>query len=167
LGDRVDFSPKIRLPLQFLAAIIVIFPLLFNMPKAKVFMGDVGSILLGFSFAAIVVILSKSPLDFVCLAGFLFPFYADELTTMAVRIRNGENLLRPHRKHLYQLLANEKGIAHWKVSMGYGLLQLFIGVAVIRIRPVGLVAVIVLLGVCFLGFSLFGFSVRRSVERKA
>jgi len=130
-------------------------------------MGDVGSILLGFSFAAIVVFFSKSPLDFVCLAGFLFPFYADELTTMAVRIRNGENLLRPHRKHLYQLLANEKGIAHWKVSMGYGLLQLFIGVAVIRIRPVGLVAVIVLLGVCFLGFSLFGFSVRRSVERKA
>ena len=116
--------------------------------------------------AAIVVILSKSILDFVCLAGFLFPFYADELTTMAVRIRDGENLLRPHRRHLYQLLANEKGIAHWKISIAYGLLQLFIGVAVIRIRPVGLVAVIVLLGVCFLGFSLFGFSVRRSVERK-
>ena len=90
----------------------------FNMPKAKVFMGDVGSILLGFSFAAIVVILSKSILDFVCLAGFLFPFYADELTTMAARIKDGENLFKPHRRHLYQLLANEKRIAHWKISIG-------------------------------------------------
>ena len=83
----------------------------FNMPKAKVFMGDVGSILLGFTFAGMVVWLSKNPLDFICLAAFLFPFYADELTTMAVRIRDGDNLLRAHRRHLYQVLANEKGVS--------------------------------------------------------
>ena len=75
-------------------------------------MGDVGSILLGFVFAAMVVVLSKSFLDFVCLWSFIFPFYADELSTMAVRIKDGENLLRPHRRHLNQLLANEKGIAY-------------------------------------------------------
>ena len=70
-------------------------------------------------------------------------------------------LLRPHRRHVYQLLANEKGIAYWKVSLGYGLLQLFIGLAVIGIKPVGLIAVIGFLVMCFIGFS-----VRRSVERK-
>ena len=80
----------------------------FNLPNAKIFMGDVGSILLGFVFAAMVVVLSRNFLDFVCLAAFLFPFYADELTTMAIRINDGENLLYPHRRHLYQLLANEK-----------------------------------------------------------
>ncbi len=49
----------------------------FNMPKARVFMGDVGSILLGFVFAGMVVFLSRNLLDFICMAGFLFPFYAD------------------------------------------------------------------------------------------
>jgi len=32
-------------------------------------------------------------------------------------------VMQPHRKHLYQLLANEMGIEHWKVSVGYGALQ--------------------------------------------
>ena len=55
-------------------------------------MGDAGSIFLDFVFAAIVVLLSNNFLDFVCLTSFLFPFYADELITMAIRIRDGENL---------------------------------------------------------------------------
>jgi Fuc2NAc and GlcNAc transferase len=71
-------------------------------------MGDVGSILLGFVFAAIVVMLSERFLDFVCLAGFLLPFYADELTIIFVRLKDGEDLLHAHRRHLYQLMANEK-----------------------------------------------------------
>jgi len=57
----------------------------FNILKAKVFLGDVGSILIGFVFAGMVVWLSKNLLDFICLAAFLFTFYADELTTMIVR----------------------------------------------------------------------------------
>jgi len=60
-------------------------------------MGDVGSILLGFVFAGMVVFLSRNLLDFICMAGFLFPFYADELTTMMIRIRDGEKLSKPHR----------------------------------------------------------------------
>ena len=93
-------------------------------------MGDVGSILLGFVFAGMVVFLSGNLLDFICMAGFLFPFYADELNTMIVRLRDGENLTKPHRRHLYQLLANEYGIAHWKVSLGYGLFQLIVGISI-------------------------------------
>ncbi len=85
----------------------------FNMPKARVFMGDVGSVLLGFIFTIMVIVHSKNLLDFLRLTSFLFPFYADGLTTMTVRIKDGENLLHPHRRHLYQLLANERGIAHW------------------------------------------------------
>jgi Fuc2NAc and GlcNAc transferase len=127
-------------------------------------MGDVGSILLGFVFAAMVVWLSKSLLDIICLAAFLFPFYADELTTMAVRIKDGENVLRPHRRHLYQLLANEKGISHWKISVGYGLLQLVIGVSVLAIKPLGIVAVLFLLGAYFGGFTLVSYNIRLKVN---
>ena len=133
------------------------------MPKAKIFMGDVSSILLGFTFAAIVVILSKSILDFVCLAGFLFPFYADELTTMAARIKDGENLFKPHRRHLYQLLANEKGIPHWKISIGYGLAQLIVGITILLLRPFGISMILLLLAVYFLAFVFTSSAVRRSL----
>lgn len=136
----------------------------FNMPRAKVFMGDVGSILLGFVFAGMVIWLSRSLFDFICLSAFLFPFYADELTTMVIRIRDGENLLRAHRRHFYQLLANEKGIAHWKVSVGYGLLQIIIGLSVLAIRPFGIAAVLFLLGPYFGGFTLVSYNIRMKVD---
>ncbi len=125
----------------------------FNIPKAKVFMGDIGSVLLGFVFGCLVVIMAKSLLDFVCLVAFLFPFYADELTTMVIRIKNGDSLTLPHRKHLYQILANEGGIDHWKISLAYGLAQLFVGISVMMIRHNGLGTVLLLLALFFCLFS--------------
>lgn len=62
--------------------------------------------------------------EFVLLAGFLFPFYADELMTMAERIRDRQSLTEPHLRYLYLVLANEGGVAHWKISVGYGMVQL-------------------------------------------
>lgn len=127
----------------------------FNIPRAKVFMGDVGSVLLGFVFACLVVLLSASFFDFICMTAFLFPFYADELTTMAIRIRDGDKLSQAHRKHVYQLLANEYGIDHWKVSLGYGVVQLIIGCVVFVIRNNDLASLLSFLAVCF--FFLFCF----------
>jgi Fuc2NAc and GlcNAc transferase len=138
----------------------------FNVPKARVFMGDVGSILLGFLFATTVIFLSKSVLDFICLAGFLFPFYADEFVTMYIRLKDGENLLKPHRRHFYQILANEKGIAHWKVSVGYGLLQVVVGVGCLFVRQFGSYAVVSLLAMVFSGFIWANYAVRGKAEDK-
>ena len=139
----------------------------FNMPKAKVFIGDVGSILLGFVFAGMVIALSKGLLDFVCLTSFLFPFYADEFTTMAVRIRDGENLLRPHRRHLYQLLANEIGISHWKVSVGYGLLQLVVGVSILLVKYSGEIMVLSILTAYFIAFIVVSSAIRKKSTASA
>ena len=71
---------------------------------------------------------------------------------MAVRIKDGENLFRPHRRHLYQLLANEMGIAHRKISVGYGMLQLLVGFSILGVRYLGILAVLILLFVIFGGF---------------
>lgn len=111
--------------------------LLFNLPRAKVFMGDVGSILLGFVFSCLVIVLSENILDFLIMAGFLFPFYFDELITIIVRLNKGESLLKPHRRHIYQLLANEMGISHWKISLAYGTIQMIIGSTLILLKPKG------------------------------
>ena len=139
----------------------------FNMPRAKVFMGDVGSIFLGFAFAGMVVVLSKGFLDFVCLTSFLFPFYADELTTMAFRIKAGENLMRAHRRHLYQVLANEKGISHWKVSVGYGLLQLVVGVSILLVKHYGNIIVLSLLAAYFGAFILVSSAILKNSTASA
>lgn len=137
----------------------------YNIPKAKVFMGDVGSILLGFIFACLVVVFSKSLLDFICLAGCLFPFYVDELMTMWIRIKDGEALSKPHRRHLYQLLANEYGIDHWKISVGYGAIQLIIGLGLIIFRTNWNV-VLAILSLSLLAFVAVSALVRQAIEGK-
>jgi Fuc2NAc and GlcNAc transferase len=98
-------------------------------------------------------------------AEFLLRIYADEFNTMIVRIKNGDNLLKAHCKHVYQLLANEKGIPHWKVSIGYGLPQSAVGLSVLGVKPLGLNAVILVLVLCFSAFFIFSACVRRSVAQ--
>jgi Fuc2NAc and GlcNAc transferase len=137
-----------------------------NVPKAKVFVGDVGSILLGFVFAGMVVWLSKSLLDFVCVAAFLLPFYADEFTTLIVRIQDKDRLTRPHRKHLYQLLANEIGITHWKVSLGYGFGQLLVGVSVLFFMSSGLIPVLSIIFFYFFLFAVVTAAIRMRLTSK-
>jgi Fuc2NAc and GlcNAc transferase len=132
----------------------------FNLLRAKVFMGDVGSILLGFIFACLVVTLSRDYLEMVCLAGLLFPFYADELTTMAVRLRDRENLTQSHRRHLYQLLVNQFGVAHWKVTLLYGAVQFVVGALVLIAYPYGPWSVLIFLTVCLAGFTGLASHVR-------
>ena len=99
-----------------------------NFPKAKVFMGDVGSIFLGFVFASFVVKLSTSVNVFLCLIMFLCMFYADALMTILCRWQRKENLMKAHRGHLYQYMSNELRIPHWKVSLAYTLTQLVFGI---------------------------------------
>jgi Fuc2NAc and GlcNAc transferase len=133
----------------------------FNLPRARVFMGDAGSILLGSVFAGLVFLAAPTFLDFICLAALLFPFYCDELTTMAVRMRDGENLTRPHRRHVYQLLVNELHVAQWRVAAGYGLLQLLLGASVLSARAFGAAAVLAVLASWFALLVICGSCVRK------
>ncbi len=105
--------------------------LIFNFPRAKVFMGDVGSILLGFTSASLVVVASSNINIFFCLIMFLCTFYADAMVTLYYRWRRKENLMQAHRSHLYQYLSNELGIPHWKVSLGYAIFQILFGLLAI------------------------------------
>jgi Fuc2NAc and GlcNAc transferase len=132
--------------------------------KARVFMGDVGSVLLGFVFAAIAVMLAQNLLDFICFSAFLFPIYMDELATMTTRLRDKENLFSPHRRHLYQILANEGGIDHWKISLAYGIFQLMVGLSVLGLMRMGLTAVISTLVFWVILFLLTNRLVRKKWE---
>lgn len=124
-AESLLFSPIMAV----MGALLGFLP--FNLPRAKLFMGDVGSIFLGFLFALSVCLLAGSWTEFLVFASFLFPFYADEAVTVFERLWRGESLLAPHRRHLYQFLANERGIAHWKVSALYAVIQIFVALLVV------------------------------------
>lgn len=124
----------------------------FNFPKAKVFMGDVGSMFLGFAFAVFVVKLSTSLNVFLCLIMFLYLFYADAIVTIYCRWRNGENLMQSHRSHLYQYMCNELAIPHWKVSSLYALVQLILGVLSLFAYSKGLILQFTMLGILIISF---------------
>src|SRR3989337_2946536 len=117
----------------------------FNFPKAKVFMGDVGSIFLGFVFASFVVKLSVTINIFLCMIMFLCTFYADAVITLYYRWKRGENLMQAHRSHLYQYLSNELKLPHWKVTLLYAVVQLCFGAIAVAVYQKGLVIQLILL----------------------
>ncbi len=94
-----------------------------NWHPARIFLGDVGSTFLGYCFAALTLIAGAHNLLLgVCGTLLLFPFLFDSLFTFLRRLLSGENILRPHRTHLYQRLV-VAGLSHSVVALFYGLLS--------------------------------------------
>jgi len=71
--------------------------------------------------------------------------------------------MKPHRRHVYQLLANEMGLEHWKVSVGYGVLQFIVGVSVLSVKGYGLPIVLSMLAFYFAAFAVAGYYIRSAV----
>ena len=93
--------------------------LVFNFPRARLFMGDIGSQFIGFSFAALAVIAAEidvSRTSFLVVPLLFFNFIFDTTFTFCRRVLRGENVAQAHRKHLYQLL-NQIGWSHARVSL--------------------------------------------------
>ena len=105
--------------------------LLFNFrKKAKCFMGDVGSLGIAFWIIGLIGLLVMKTGDFKYLL--LFSVYGIEVVfTIVERIFYKENIFKAHRRHLYQLLANEKNISHLVVSIIYALVQILINIFII------------------------------------
>lgn len=103
--------------------------LFYNWSPAKIFMGDVGSAFLGFTFAVVPLIVTRSTTinrDFMLWIGVLFiwPFIVDTGFTLLRRISKKENIFQAHRSHLYQRMVIA-GYSHQMVSL------LYIGLAVV------------------------------------
>jgi UDP-N-acetylmuramyl pentapeptide phosphotransferase/UDP-N-acetylglucosamine-1-phosphate transferase len=96
-----------------------------NWPPAHIFMGDVGSAFLGYSFAVLPLLLthlsSEPRLQRVapvlgCLV--VWPFVLDATSTFLRRLARRENVLTPHRAHVYQRLVIT-GHSHRRVTSLY------------------------------------------------
>ena len=116
--------------------------LMHNWSPAKVFMGDVGSAFLGFTFAVLPLIaLNEKPADsyflFFPAILFLWFFLFDTVYTLVRRALRGEKVWNPHREHLYQRMT----IAGWTHS----------AVTIIYSGFTAIVAVTFLIGAFFRG----------------
>lgn len=113
--------------------------LIHNWQPAKIFMGDVGSAFLGYTFAVLPLLAkgggaektARLPLVAVAL---VFPFVFDTVLTFFRRLFKKEKIWRAHRSHIYQKLVIS-GFSHRSVALVYGFISLMmLGLIVFWLR---------------------------------
>jgi UDP-N-acetylmuramyl pentapeptide phosphotransferase/UDP-N-acetylglucosamine-1-phosphate transferase len=118
IGGSMVKNPLLATSGSLLAAASIGF-LVYNLPPARLFMGDVGSTFLGFSFAGLSLLGNigvgggRLPVEFG--AVILAPFLFDSLVTLARRMARGERWYAAHRSHYYQRLT-QRGLSHRQVT---------------------------------------------------
>jgi UDP-N-acetylmuramyl pentapeptide phosphotransferase/UDP-N-acetylglucosamine-1-phosphate transferase len=137
--------------------------LIHNWPPARIFMGDVGSAFLGYTFAALPLLarhMAGRAWDLLPIAALLFVwfFIFDSVFTRLRRAFRGDNVLNPHREHLFQRLV-ASGLSHRQVTLIYGTLSTLLSLSVLisvayrediglPMFPVVLVLTVALLAFC-------------------
>ena len=126
--------------------------------KAKCFAGDVGSIGIAFILLFMIGQLIMKTGDVTYLI-FLLVYGVDGCLTICHRILLHENLGEAHRKHAYQLMANELKIGHVTVSLIYMALQMAVSLGFIYLCPdttvahwVYLVVALIVLAIAYILF---------------
>ena len=102
--------------------------------KAKCFAGDVGSIGIAFIILFLLGNVIIRTMDITWLI-FLLIYGVDGCLTIVHRIMLHENLGEAHRKHAYQIMANELKVGHVKVALLYTVMQLVISLGFIYLCP--------------------------------
>lgn len=111
----------VALLIYLLLAVIVFC--LFNFRRhAKCFAGDVGSLSIGFILIFLILKLIFKTAHIYWMA-FVVVYAVDGSLTILHRILLKENILKPHKKHAYQIMANELKMPHLMVSGIYMGLQ--------------------------------------------
>ena len=118
-----SFLPGRLVGMVFVSLLVFSF---FNARKrAKTFAGDVGSISIAFILSGFMISLMVMSNSFFWIL--LFAVYGvDAGITILIRLRRRENILQPHRQHLYQLLVNEYGRPHLVVAALYAVAQMVV-----------------------------------------
>ena len=115
--------------------------LCWNWPKARIFMGDIGSTQLGF-IVVVMGIYFHNSFEFSILNWIMLtsPFWFDATLTLFRRWRNGEKLSEGHRKHVYQRLVR-MGYSHEQVNYFLILLNVFIIILISIYRVIKLLQI--------------------------
>jgi UDP-N-acetylmuramyl pentapeptide phosphotransferase/UDP-N-acetylglucosamine-1-phosphate transferase len=120
--------------------ILILAVMVFNFfnfrKKAKCFAGDVGSVSIAFILVFLIgqLVLTTQDLSYIVL---LVVYGVDTVLTIIHRVMLHENIGLPHRKHLYQIMANELEMPHVVVSLIYMCVQTFVIVGFLAAHSYG------------------------------
>ena len=115
-------EPHIFLPIFYS---VLVFCLFNFRRRAKCFAGDVGSVSIAFILLFLIgkLIIATGDFSWIVL---LAVYGVDSVLTIIHRLMLHENIGLPHRKHLYQIMANELHVPHVAVSSLYMAVQLIV-----------------------------------------
>ena len=133
--------------------------------KAKCFAGDVGSVSIAFILLFLIGKLILKTEDFSWMI-LLVVYGVDSVLTIIHRLMLHENIGLPHRKHMYQLMANELKIPHVVVSLVYMAVQAIVIIGYIYCQNWGylyLLCAILLLSSIYIWFMRKYFRLHLSV----
>ena len=93
----------------------------FNIVRARIFLGDVGSYFIGFWLSLLAVLLVRAGAPPLVVAAPFALYVLDTSTVLVRRASRGERLTEAHREHLYQRLV-QAGLSHQVVAVVYAAL---------------------------------------------
>ena len=135
MNAREGFMSESFLAVSLLSVLVFTFFNFRPRGKAKCFAGDVGSVGIAFILLFAIGMLIVRTGDITWLI-FLLVYGVDGCLTICHRILLHENLGEAHRKHAYQLMANELKMSHPLVSCIYMFMQLVVSLGFIYLCPV-------------------------------
>ena len=158
MNARVEFVEPSFLVVMMLAVLVFSFFNFRPRGKAKCFAGDVGSVGIAFIVLFAIGLLIVRTGDVTWLI-FLLVYGVDGCLTICHRILLHENLGQAHRKHAYQIMANELKMSQPAVSLIYMAIQLIVSLGFIFLVPdtalahwIYLAAALIVLAVAYLLF---------------
>ncbi len=129
LGLVLGSGPWAWLAAAVAAALAGFLP--FNFPRARIFLGDVGSGAIGYVLAALLVAAAlHRPAHWALLLLPVVPFLVDASFTLSMRIMRGEQWWSAHVQHTYQRWAQREG-RHVPVTLAYGLFSFVAGLCML------------------------------------
>ncbi len=139
--------------------------LIFNFHPARIFMGDVGSVPLGFLAGALGLAGREGgawPLWFPLLV--FAPFILDATVTLLRRALRGERIWQAHRTHYYQRLV-QMGAGHRRTALLAYALMAVAGTAAVLALPLGFSLQCVIITMCVFLHLVLGFRIDRAWRR--
>lgn len=167
-GFLAYFGWQARFPVMLIIATFVAMGslgfLTHNFPPARIFMGDAGSITLGFLAGTLMILGVRDGIFEIGVPVMIFsPFIVDATVTLIRRALRREKIWRPHREHYYQRLVLS-GWSHRRTVLAeYGIMMLCGGLAVLYHHSTDNVRLIIL--VAWMGMFLLLGSLVAKLER--
>lgn len=154
LNHSLHFIEMSYLIVALIACLIFCFFNFRPKGKAKCFAGDVGSI--GIAFIILLplgkLILQTGDITYIIL---LAVYGVDTILTICHRILLHEHLGQAHRKHAFQIMANELRLPHEVVSFSYMLLQILISFGLLYISRSHWIYAVCAIGILCVAYLLF------------